>query len=91
MKQKRLTIKDFKDFLAKIVRIRTIEQAISERYHAQEMRCPMHLSVGQEGPAVAISMQLHAADKMLSTHRSHAHYLAKGGNLDKMISEFFVC
>ena len=89
MKQEPITIEDFKEFFSKIVRIRTIEQAIAERYHAQEMKCPMHLSIGQEGPAVAISMQLNASDKMLSTHRSHAHYLAKGGNLNMMISEFF--
>ena len=65
MKQEPITIEDFKEFFSKIVRIRTIEQAIAERYHAQEMKCPMHLSIGQEGPAVAISMQLNASDKML--------------------------
>lgn len=89
MKQEPITIEDLKEFFSKIVRIRTIEKAIAERYQAQEMKCPMHLSIGQEGPAVAISMQLNASDKMLSTHRSHAHYLAKGGNLNMMISEFF--
>ena len=76
-------------FFTNIVRLRTIEQSIAERYHLEEMRCPMHLSIGQEGPAVAISMFLNHEDKMLSTHRSHAHYLAKGGNLNRMIAEFF--
>ncbi len=50
MKQEPITIEDLKEFFSKIVRIRTIEKAIAERYHAQEMKCPMHLSIGQEGP-----------------------------------------
>ena len=75
-------------FFVEIIRIRTIEQTIAERYKLQEMKCPIHLSIGQEGPAVGISMFLSQNDKMLSTHRSHAHYLAKGGSLERMICEF---
>jgi len=89
MNSKSITKDHIKKFFSNIVRIRRIEQAIAERYHLGEMKCPMHLSVGQEGPAVGISMFLNPADKMLSTHRSHAHYLAKGGDLNRMIAELF--
>ena len=53
------------------------------------MRCPTHLCIGQEGPPVAISQHLSAEDIVLSAHRSHGHYLAKGGNLPKMIAELY--
>ena len=55
-------------FFGEIVRIRTIEQNIAERYKLQEMRCPIHLSIGQEGPAVGISMFLSQNDKMLGEY-----------------------
>ena len=36
----------------KILRIRKIETKISEEYSKGKMRCPVHLSIGQEAPAV---------------------------------------
>lgn len=88
MSSQKIILDQITRFFKQIVTIRTIEQTIAERYKLQEMKCPIHLSTGQEGPAVGISMFLSKNDKMLSTHRSHAHYLAKGGNLFRMISEF---
>jgi pyruvate dehydrogenase E1 component alpha subunit len=51
------------------------------------MRCPVHLSIGQEAVAVGTCAALTASDEALSGHRSHAHYLAKGGSLPRMIAE----
>ena len=73
----------------KILRIRKIEQKISEEYSKGKMRCPVHLSIDQEAPAVGICSNLNSNDQILSSHRSHAHYLAKGGNLKKMLSEIY--
>ena len=28
-------------------------------------------------------------DKIISTHRAHAHYIAKGGNINTMIAELY--
>ena len=67
--------------------IRSIELLISQKYADQIFRCPVHLSVGQEAIAVGISLNLKLEDKVVSTHRSHAHYIAKGGDLLKMLSE----
>lgn len=67
--------------------IREVELLISEQYSEQIFRCPVHLSVGQEGVAVGVTMRLNPEDKVISTHRSHAHYLAKGGSLFKMFAE----
>ena len=72
-----------------MLRIRMVEEAIAERYHEQEMRCPVHLSVGQEACAVGVCAALNTRDRMFSTHRCHAHYLAKGGDLKAMLAEIY--
>ena len=70
-------------------RIRAIEEEISERYSQGRMRCPTHLSVGQEAVPAAFSEIVSKNDFTVSSHRGHAHYLAKGGNLDGMMAELF--
>ena len=72
-----------------MIRMRMVEERIAKKYFEQEMRCPVHLSVGQEAIASGICLNLQKKDQVLSAHRSHFHYLAKGGNLKKMISEIY--
>jgi len=72
-----------------MLRIRLVEEAIAARYGEQEMRCPVHLSVGQEATAVGVCADLRPDDKLVSTHRCHAHYLAKGGDLTAMMAEIY--
>lgn len=75
--------------MRQMLRIRLVEETIAERYAEQEMRCPVHLSVGQEGTAVGVCDVLRSEDRVFSSHRSHAHYLAKGGNLNAMMAEIY--
>lgn len=70
-------------------RIRQIELEIAKRYAEQKMRCPVHLSIGQEAIAVGVCAALKRTDQAVSTHRCHAHYLAKGGDLNAMIAELY--
>lgn len=70
-------------------RIRAVEEEIAKRYPEQEMRCPTHLSIGQELVASIYAELISNNDYAVSTHRAHAHYLAKGGNLNKMIAEIY--
>ncbi|MDP8244289.1 MAG: thiamine pyrophosphate-dependent dehydrogenase E1 component subunit alpha [Candidatus Hinthialibacter antarcticus] len=72
-----------------IRRIRLIEERIADQYAEQEMRCPVHLSIGQEAAAVGVCSALQKRDRVLSGHRSHAHYLAKGGDLKRMLAEIY--
>jgi TPP-dependent pyruvate/acetoin dehydrogenase alpha subunit len=69
--------------------IRIVEDGIAERYKEQEMRCPAHLSTGQEATAVGVCHALDRDDRAFGTHRSHALYLAKGGDLKAMLSEIY--
>ena len=75
--------------LRSMLRIRRIEEALADRYAEQEMRCPMHLCIGQEAIAVGVCAALSAEDAVFSNHRAHGHYLAKGGNLNAMVAELY--
>lgn len=77
------------DMYRQMLRIRLVEEAIAARYPEQEMRCPTHLCIGQEAPPVGVSAHLRAGDLVFSGHRSHGHYLAKGGDLRSMIAELY--
>jgi pyruvate dehydrogenase E1 component alpha subunit len=72
-----------------MTRIRLVEEAIAIHYGEQQMRCPVHLSIGQEAAAAGVGLALRADDLAMSGHRSHAHYLAKGGDLRAMIAELY--
>src|SRR5579859_6536135 len=72
-----------------LLRLRLVEERIAELYPEQEMRCPVHLSIGQEAVAVGVCDHLEPADQALSGHRSHGHYLAKGGDLRAMLAELY--
>lgn len=75
--------------LYSMLRIRRIEEALADRYSEQEMRCPMHLCIGQEAIAVGMCTALSPDDKVFSNHRAHGHYLAKGGDLNAMVAELY--
>jgi TPP-dependent pyruvate/acetoin dehydrogenase alpha subunit len=75
--------------LRSMLRIRMVEEEIARRYPEQQMRCPVHLSIGQEAPAAAVGLALQPEDQAVSTHRSHAHYLGKGGDLPALIAELY--
>ncbi len=66
-----------------------MEEGIAERYPEGKMRCPTHLSTGQEAVSAALAECLLSSDFAVSTHRGHAHYLAKGGDLNAMIAEIY--
>ncbi|MBI5447021.1 MAG: thiamine pyrophosphate-dependent dehydrogenase E1 component subunit alpha [Deltaproteobacteria bacterium] len=76
-----------KRLLHEMTRIRLVEEAIADLYPRQEMRCPVHLCIGQEAVSAGVCAALRADDYVMSTHRSHGHYLAKGGALKPMMAE----
>jgi pyruvate dehydrogenase E1 component alpha subunit len=77
------------DLLRAMLRIRRVEEALADRYAEQEMRCPMHLCIGQEAIAVGVCATLKVSDVVFGNHRAHGHYLAKGGSLNAMVAELF--
>lgn len=78
-----------RQLLRGVLRIRRIEERIRDLYHEAEMRCPTHFSLGQEAAAVGVCAHLRSDEIVTSAHRSHAHYLAKGGDLKAMLAELY--
>ncbi len=70
-----------------MLRIRRVQERIESLYMKDEMRTPIHLSIGQEAVAVGVCTALRKDDYISSNHRGHGHYLAKGGNLKELIAE----
>jgi TPP-dependent pyruvate/acetoin dehydrogenase alpha subunit len=81
----KLLIKLYFDML----RIRKVQLHIESLYHLDEMKTPIHLSIGQEAIAVGVCANLCRDDYISSSHRSHGHYLAKGGDLKALIAELY--
>ena len=77
------------DLYVTMRRIRRSEETIAALYPEQEIRCPTHLSIGQEAGAAGVCLALRATDTAVSTHRCHAHYIAKGGDLRAMFAELY--
>ena len=80
---------EISDLYRVFFRMRSIEQRIAAEYPLGEIRCPVHLSVGQELVSAAFAITHRPGDLAISTHRAHTHYLGKGGSLKKMIAELY--
>jgi pyruvate dehydrogenase E1 component alpha subunit len=72
-----------------MLRIRFTEERIATLVEANEVKTPCHLSIGQEAIAAGVCAALGRQDTVWGGHRSHGHYLAKGGDLPGMMAEIF--
>ncbi len=72
-----------------MVLIRAVEDRIGELVAAGEIKTPCHLSIGQEAIPAGVCAALQPDDSLWGGHRSHGHYLAKGGDLRAMMAEIF--
>lgn len=70
-----------------MVLIRAVEARIGELVTAGEIKTPCHLSIGQEAIPAGVCAVLQRDDTLWGGHRSHGHYLAKGGDLRAMVAE----
>jgi TPP-dependent pyruvate/acetoin dehydrogenase alpha subunit len=72
-----------------LFRIRRVEEAIAAVYPTDKIQSPVHLSIGQEAASAGVCEALAPTDVVFGTYRSHALYLAKGGDLKRMIAELY--
>lgn len=72
-----------------MLRIRSCEESLIGPILDGSIRCPVHLCSGQEAVAVGICSALQKNDYIFGNHRSHGHYLAKGGKLQELIDEIY--
>jgi len=73
-----------------MLRIRKFEEKVAELvYPLKEIFCPCHLYIGQEAVATGVCSNLKKEDWVFSTHRSHGHYIAKGGDIKALMAELY--
>ncbi len=82
-----------KEFLLELyqtmIRIRCCEESFVEPISNGAVCCPVHLCSGQEAVATGVCAALQKEDYIFGTHRSHGHYLAKGGSMPALVAEIY--
>jgi len=72
-----------------MVKIRKFEERVGELVQTKEITTPCHLYIGQEAVATGVCFALKKEDYVFSTHRSHGHFIAKGGSLKALMAEIY--
>src|SRR5689334_22451633 len=70
-----------------MARIRRAEEIVAGLVERGEAGCPCHLYIGQEAIAAGVCAALVEEDTVWGGHRSHGHYLAKGGSVEGLFAE----
>lgn len=73
----------------KLFLVRTAEAYIVKHYPSDEMKNPMHMSMGQEAIAVGVCHALEGQGDVICSYRSHATFLALTDNLGKFFGEMY--
>ncbi len=71
-----------------MLRIRIFEEGIIPLLN-NEIKCPVHLYIGQEAVATGVCANLHKSDHVFSTQRSYGYYIAKGGDINALMAEMY--
>src|ERR1700730_11649325 len=79
----------YRQLYRSLLRIRRLEEEVARVYPSDKIKSPVHLSIGQEAVSVGVCAALEARDVVFGTYRGHALYLAKGGDLQRMIAELY--
>jgi len=82
-----VSTEDALSMLESMMLIRLSEEAIADMVTQGDVNCPCHFAIGQEAVAVGVAAHLRKTDRGFGCHRSHSHYLASGGSVDKLMAE----
>ncbi len=77
------------DLYRSMQRIRLCEESFVPVILDGTIKCPVHLYSGEEAVAAGLCGLLTDADAILGTHRSHGHFLAKGGSIAELVAEVY--
>jgi len=72
-----------------MLRMRRLEEEVIhfQRDHQGLIRGHVHVYIGQEAAGAAGCSVLRKEDRLFTTHRNHAHVLAKGGDAGRILAE----
>ena len=77
------------DLYRTMSRIRAFETAALTAHKEGVVPGPLHVSIGQEGVAAGVCLNLTTEDRITSNHRGHGHAIAKGAGIQGMMRELF--
>lgn len=77
------------ELYSRMLTIRRAEERIAARVAERKIFTPCHLCIGQEAIAAGVCYALRDSDYVFSNHRSHGHYLAKGGDIYGLFGEVY--
>ena len=73
----------------KALLIRTAEEQIIKHYDTNQMKTPMHMSMGEEAIVAGVCTALDKNSLTFGTYRSHGLYLAVSEETDKFFAEMY--
>jgi len=88
-KRRALSDERLRGFLREMLLIRRFEEKVEERFRAGELPGFLHVAIGQEAVAVGVCNAMEDGDVFASTHRAHAHTLARGTHPNALMAELY--
>lgn len=85
MKRKKLILELFK----RAYLIRAAEELIIKHYDNNQMKTPMHMSMGEEAICAGVCTALGKNSQTFGTYRSHGLYLAISGKTNEFFAEMY--
>lgn len=77
------------DLYKSLALARHAEETIAKIYPTDKIKSPVHLSIGHEAISVGVCSALEITDIVFGYYRSHAMYIAKGGDINAMFAELY--
>ena len=81
--------KRLRELFREMLLIRRFEEKVEERFRAGDLPGFLHVAIGQEAVASGVCEALEPDDVIASTHRAHAHTIAKGTPVNAIMAEMY--
>ena len=73
-----------------IIRLRLAQMIVNEHYKSGDFKIPIHLALGHEALAVAVSQAMTGQDKLVLSHRNIHYNLAREDSLKALLDEYLL-
>jgi len=84
-----LSARQLSDMYRRMFLIRNFEYKVADLYAKTKIFGALHNYAGEEAVAVGVCSNLRDDDYVFGSHRGHGSYIAKGGNVQRLMAELF--
>ncbi len=89
IRRRTLSTERLRGLYREMLLIRHFEEKVEEQFRAGELPGFLHVAIGQEAVAVGVASAMADGDVFASTHRAHAHSLARGSEPKALMAEMY--